>query len=464
MSSSETSPTRLLTVADGRPSALLVRTFRLHVLEGPERGAQYRSTGDRATVGTARGADLVVSDRTVSRVHLEIAATPQGFLLRDLDSTNGTYLEGYRVKEVYLRHGARLGIGHTLLEFLLEEGENDVELSPLDSFGPLVGAEPSMRRLFAMLGRISPTDATVLIEGETGTGKELVARAIHDHSHRRGGPFVVVDAGSLPATLVESELFGHERGAFTGATSDRASTFEEADGGTVFLDELGELPLDLQPKLLRVLEQREIRRIGGNRTVKVDVRVIAATNRDLRSEINGGSFRSDLYYRLAVVMLSLPALRERRGDIPLLARTFLDELSSTAGRRFELSESSLAKLQRLPWHGNVRELRNFIERSVWLSEGSELQVTGLVDGQPLAAAPRGATVTGATGENETTAPPIEVLHPYKVAKKHWTEHFDEVYLPAIMERCGGNVSKAAREAQLDRAYLFRLLQRYGLKR
>jgi pSer/pThr/pTyr-binding forkhead associated (FHA) protein len=208
MSDPDTSPTRLVTPAGGQyPSSLRVRKIRLVVVEGPDAGRSCEPLSDRATVGTAPGVDLVLTDRTVSRVHLEINATAQGFLLRDLDSTNGTYLAGYRVREVVLRHGARLGLGNTLVEFQLEDEENSFALSATDRFGPLVGADPAMRRLFALLARIAPTDATVLVEGETGTGKELVARAVHEHSERRAGPFVVVDAGSLPSTILDLEMF-----------------------------------------------------------------------------------------------------------------------------------------------------------------------------------------------------------------------------------------------------------------
>ena len=464
MHPADSSPTRLVAADGGTPSSLRVRRFRLSVLEGPNRGLFCEPHADQATVGTVEGADLVLSDRTVSRFHLKISATPQGFLLRDLGSTNGTFLEGYRVREVYLRSGARLGVGNTLVEFRLQEEESDFELSTRHRFGPLVGGDPSMRRVFSMLQRIAPTDATVLIEGETGTGKELAARAIHEHSKRSGGPFVVVDAGSLPATLIESELFGHERGAFTGATNPRAGAFEEADGGTVFLDELGELPIELQPKLLRVLEQREIRRLGSNRVHKVDVRVIAATNRELKAEINRGSFRADLYYRLAVVTIALPALRERPGDIDLLARHFLQDLGRQAGKQFDISAATIERLGRQPWHGNVRELRNFIERSIWLSEGSQLQVTNLLEGDVGRPAPRAPAVpTPEVDASAPAGPRPELMLPYKVSKQQWVDFFDTTYLPALLERCKGNVSKAAREAELDRAYLFRLLRRHGLK-
>ncbi len=465
MHPADSSPTRLVAPDGGAPSSLRVRRFRLTVLEGPDRGLGCEPQGDQATVGTVEGADLVLSDRTVSRFHLKVSATPQGFLMRDLGSTNGTYLEGYRVREVFLRHGARLGVGNTLIEFGLQEEESDFELSSRQRFGPLVGADPAMRRIFSMLQRIAPTDATVLIEGETGTGKELAARAIHEHSNRRDGPFVVVDAGSLPATLIESELFGHERGAFTGATNPRSGAFEEADGGTVFLDELGELPTELQPKLLRVLEQREVRRVGSNRVKKVDVRVIAATNRELKAEINRGSFRADLYYRLAVVTVTLPSLRERPGDIALLARHLLKELGTQTGKQFDISDATIERLERQPWHGNVRELRNFIERSIWLSEGQQLQVTNLLENDVGRAAPRAAEGEPESRSESPTppGPQPELLLPYKVSKQRWMDYFDTTYLPALLERCTGNVSKAAREAELDRAYLFRLLRRHGLK-
>jgi transcriptional regulator with GAF, ATPase, and Fis domain len=461
MSTTESSPTRLVVKAEGSgASSLRVRPFRLVVIDGPDKGHSCEAADDRVTVGKVPGADLVLSDQTVSRYHLQITATPLGFLLEDLGSTNGTFLEGYRVKEVYLRHGARLGVGHSLVELRVGGVERDIALSAQQRFGPLVGADTSMRRVFAILQRIAPTDATVLVQGETGTGKELVARALHQHSERKDKPFVVVDAGSLPPTLIESELFGHEKGSFTGAATARAGAFEEAEGGTVFLDELGELPLELQPKLLRVLEQREVRRVGSNRPRPVNVRVIAATNRELRSEVNRGSFRADLYYRLAVVTVSLPPLRDRPGDIELLARTFLEELGRRAGRTLSLSDRALARLQASQWPGNVRELRNFIERSVWLSEGDLLQVTGLLESgsvEPPSVSRRVEEVEAGRG------PRVSKELPYKIAKQQWTEYFDEVYLPPLLERCSGNVSKAAREAQLDRAYLIRLLRRHGLK-
>ncbi len=457
--SADSGPTRLVQ-AHGSPSqSLMVRRFRLVVASGPDRGRSFEAEGDRVAVGTVPGADLVLTDRTVSRIHMEVAAREEGFLLRDLGSTNGTWLEGYRVKEVYLRDGARLGLGQSEVVFQVGEGESDHALSASDRFGPLVGASPPMRRLFATLARVAPTDATVLVQGETGTGKELVARGLHEHSPRRGAPFVVVDGGSLPASLVESELFGHEKGAFTGAAGSRLGAVAEADGGTVFLDEIGELPLDLQPKLLRVLESREVRRVGANAPRKVDVRVVAATNRDLREAVNRGTFRADLYYRLAVVTVSLPPLRERDGDVPLLARRFLDDLEERLGRRFEISDGTLARLARLPWHGNVRELRNFVERSVFLAEDGRLATSSSLEPGvlPDPAGPGPGAGAPAPG------PAVETELPYKVAKSRWTDHFEEVYLAALLDRCGGNVSKAAREAEMDRAYLFRLLRRYGLK-
>jgi transcriptional regulator with PAS, ATPase and Fis domain len=218
----------------------------------------------------------------------------------------------------------------------------------------MLGESLKMREIFAILEKISPKDITVLIEGETGTGKEVCARAIHNTSKRASGPFIIFDCGATPANLIESELFGHVKGAFTGAVSSRAGAFESADGGTIFFDELGELTLELQPKLLRVLETREVKRVGATTPVKVDVRVVAATNRDLRKEVRSGNFREDLFYRLAVARVTLPALRERREDIALLAKSFLRDASGDPNR--EISEATLTFLRKHDWPGNIREL------------------------------------------------------------------------------------------------------------
>src|SRR5690606_16302605 len=343
---------------------LEVQRFRLEVVSGPNRGQVAASDGTELYVGTAPGNHLLVTDPTVSRHHAVVAATPEGFQVRDLGSTNGTHLAGYRVESAYLEPGALVQIGETTLRFDALDERLSQPLSERDRFGDVLGQSASMRRIFGMLERLADTDSTILLDGETGTGKGAIAEAIHKQSSRASGPFIVVDCGAIPANLIESELFGHERGAFTGAEERRIGAFESASGGTIFLDEIGELGIDLQPKLLRVLEGRQVRRIGSVTPIPVDVRVIAATNRDLRHEVNAGNFRSDRFYRLNVMRITVPALRDRREDVPLLVEHFYRQLSGDpqAAPPAEL----IARLMRQRWAGNVRELRSAVERAVVL--------------------------------------------------------------------------------------------------
>src|SRR5688500_6199790 len=323
---------------DDGPPTVNLRRCKLVVLSGPERGSEHVISSDIIRVGKAPESDLVLTDDTVSRVHFEIVRDAKGYLLRDLKSTNGTFLDGAEIKEAYIRAGSIIMAGAAELKFTpLEER---IELLPSDkaTLGPMSRRSPQLREHFGLIGRIAPTDATVRIEGETGTGKDMIARTLHQLSRRAQGPFIVVDCGAVAGTLIESELFGHEKGAFTGATATRQGAFELASGGTVFLDELGELSLDLQPKLLRVIEQRELRRVGGSKTIKVDLRILAATRKDLRNEVEKGKFREDLYFRLNVVPIVAPALRERREDIPLLVEQFLRQLAPD--EEVALSEST----------------------------------------------------------------------------------------------------------------------------
>jgi DNA-binding NtrC family response regulator len=304
-----------------------------------------------------------------------------------------------------------------------------------------------MRRLFAQLVQVAGSKSTVLLEGETGTGKSAAAESVHLQSPRKDGPFVVVDCGAVPPSLLESELFGHERGAFTGAQNRRQGAFEAAQGGTLFLDEIGELPVDLQPKLLRVLETRTIKRIGSNQSLPVDVRVIAATNRDLRTEVNAGRFRADLYYRLAVVTLRLPPLRERPEDIEDIVARLLDDLEADEDARVLVtSPPALAQLRQGAWPGNVRELRNHLERCIVLRS---LDVSTL----PLASTPEPAGATGADDDR-----------PYAHARQLALDEFERRYVARLLERAGGRVADAARKAGLNRTYLSRLMARHGLGR
>jgi two-component system, NtrC family, response regulator GlrR len=406
--------------------------FRVVVIDGPDRGATQLSTSATLTIGTDPTCDLVLACRAVSRFHCEIELGEGGALIRDLGSTNGTRIDGVRIITAYLRRGAVVEIGRDRLRFELASEPIGVELFPAERFGRMVGRSAVMRIAFARMARAAASDATVLISGETGVGKDSAAEAIHAASPRGDKPFVIVDCASLPAGLAESELFGHRAGAFTGATTDRIGPFEGAMGGTIFLDEIGELPLELQPKLLRVLERREVQRIGESRPRAVDVRIIAATHRDLRRDVNLGAFRADLYFRIAVMPIVLPPLRERADDLPLLVDAIVAELTPHESSREQLRERiSVSALARMDWPGNVRELRNHIERSL------------VFDAKP------GAQLPDAT-------------LPFAVAREAWQRWFEREYLTDLLRRHAGNVTAAARAAGMHRTHLYRLLQRVGL--
>ncbi|MFT3921285.1 MAG: sigma-54 dependent transcriptional regulator [Myxococcales bacterium] len=319
-------------------------------------------------------------------------------------------------------------------------------------FGRLVGRSAPMRQLIGTLKRASETDATVLIEGETGTGKEVSALAIHENSSRRGGPFIVVDCGAIPAQLLESELFGYERGAFTGAVTARMGAFEAADGGSIFLDELGEMSLDLQPKILRALEGRKVKRVGSNNYVPFNARVIAATNRDLREEVAAKRFRSDLYYRLAVLHIKLPPLRERTGDLPILVQEVLGQLGvqDTENAGSICTPEFFAMLAKYRWPGNVRQLRNYVERRVAL--GESVPPPGNDTSRPPPPL-----------QAEAPIPSIAIDLPLRLAREEWNSVFESKYLEALLERYENNVTAAARAAGVNRVHFYRLLWKHGLR-
>lgn len=432
------------TIAKGRKIELRGGTLR--VGSSKKAGSKAITIGtDPITVGRHAACGLVLEDPLVSAVHAELVATPEGVRLRDKGSSNGTFLGGARVLEAFLVGPCRLLLGETTLEFEPSAPQR-IELPGVTSVGRLVGSAPAMQRVFQLITRGAPTELTVLLLGETGTGKELAARAIHDGSPRKAGPFVVVDCGSIPPSLAEAHLFGHEAGAFTGAVERRVSPFIEASGGTVFLDELGELPLELQPKLLRALAERRIKPVGGAASSwrEVDVRIVAATQRDLPRAVNEGAFRSDLWFRVAQLVIELPPLRERLGDVPLLVKTILAELGDPAAYS-RVSTETLERLLRRSWPGNVRELRSAVTVAHALSGGGPVDVAA--HGGDGAARTEGL-VPGAEG--------------YHDAKRMALERFEREYFAALSTVTGGKIIDMARIAGLERAHVRKYLRRHAL--
>ena len=419
----------------------VVRKLRVRVDGGPDAGASCApDDGERLAIGTAADNALVLRDPAVSRYHLELARTADGVSVVDLGSRNGTWANGVRVERAIIAAGTQLKLGDTTLT--VEEAGNTVAppLAEVPRSAELVGDSEAIREVARLVHKLARVDSSVLIQGETGVGKEVVARAIHEASPRRDKELVIVDCGSMPASLIASLLFGHERGAFTGADQRRAGAFERAEGGTVLLDEIGELPLDVQPALLGVLERRAFTRVGGSQAIDVDVRVLAATHRDLRAEVNAGRFRADLYYRLAVAKILIPPLRERPDDIEQLVAHFVQRLTGVA----ELGPLAPAidQLRSHPWSGNVRELRNVVEAAVVMGE------LDLADGSariPAAATPAGTVAA------------------YRDARASALHRFEAEYLRTLIDRSGGNASEAARLARMDRPYLLTLLRKHGLR-
>jgi DNA-binding NtrC family response regulator len=442
------------------PRRLHLRRGRLTCVAGEDKGQSWLVDGDVVRIGAKSGNDIVLTDTTVSRRHAEVVRVSDGVLLRDLGSTNGTFVGPVRVREVYLTPDTRFRVGQTELVFAPADEVIDILPTEESFFENMVGVSLSMRALFGLLARVAATELTVMVTGETGTGKELVSRAVHNRSRRAAAPFQVFDCGAVTASLVESELFGHERGAFTGAVASRPGVFEQAHGGTVFLDEIGELPLELQPKLLRVLEQREVRRVGSGQTRAVDVRVVCATNRDLREEVEAGRFREDLYYRLAVVELHLPPLRDRTEDIPLLVEHILRHASHNRGVTV-VADEVLELFEVYRWPGNVRELRNVIERAVPFCEGGTITLASLPEALRIAPPTRPLHPAGGAQESGLEAPDVSL--PFKDAKDKIIEAFERQYLVDLLERHEGNISRAARAADMDRKSIARLLKKHDIR-
>ncbi|MFZ5446677.1 MAG: sigma 54-interacting transcriptional regulator [Myxococcota bacterium] len=400
--------------------------------------------GGTVVIGAAEGVKVLLADPKVSRLHAELELDDGGVWLRDLGSSNGTWVDSLRVDRVRFEQDGRFRVGNTQLTITFVEPAK-VALWPEDRLGALLGRSEPMRELFMQLTRVAVSEASVLIKGETGTGKELVAREVHAASKRAKGPFVVVDCASLPENLLEAELFGHTRGAFTGAIAAREGSIEAAHGGTVFLDEIGELPLAMQPKLLRVLESKTVRRVGETEPRQVDVRFVSATHRDLEAMVARGQFREDLFFRLSVLPLDVPPLRERPGDLGLLLRHFLPA-------DVKLDEAMMTQLLAHRWPGNVRELKSFAERVSALGLERALRMIRGVEGAPppsSAAAPANPLA-------------VDVAVPFKELRERWTGHLEREYLAALIAKVGRNAGALADAAGLDRSYINRLLKKHAL--
>lgn len=439
---------------------------KLVVTRGPDVNRSVELASQTIKIGKMTDNDLVLTDKTISRYHSEIYQTPAGaYAIRDLKSTNGTYLDTARVKEAYLNPGSTITVGNTDIKFVPFDEKLQIPPSRSEFFGSMVGRNQKMRKIFGILEKIAPSEVTVIIEGETGTGKELVARGIHTNSKRATKPFIVVDCGAVQSNLIESELFGHEKGSFTGAIASRQGAFELAHGGTIFLDELGELPLELQPKLLRVLEQREIKRVGGSKNLKVDVRIIAATNRNLEDEVKKGNFREDLFFRLSVVRIWLPPLRERKDDIGLIVKKMMEDKGATT-----IDNEAMRTLMNYEWPGNIRELKNTIERAFSFCENDVIRVADLpIQVQQGVGAGGGSSPAGAgfSSEADGDSPgqfvgSTNTNLPFKEAKEELLSKFERDYLIDLLKRNNLNISQAAREAKLDRKHIRNLMKKYNL--
>jgi two-component system, NtrC family, response regulator GlrR len=416
------------------------RRFRLRVDRGLATPAELSfGENEHATLGSSAEAKVVLADQAVSPLHCEVGWERGVFVLRDLGSKTGTWLGGARVREVLIASRARFRIG--ACEVLFEGADSDEArgLPPAARIGKLIGHSQAMRAVISRLAKIAERDTWLLLEGEGGTGKELAAEGVHQASNRREGPFVVVDCGSIPPTLIEAELFGHQGAAYTGASQAREGAFARANGGTLFLDEIGELDIEQQSRLLRAIESREVKGIGTARPIPVDVRIIAATSRELRHEVTRGSFREDLYYRLAVARIRMPPLRDRQEDIPILVRQFLEQHSKHDAVEYDVDDALMARWMSRQWAGNVRELRNAVEQIV---------AFGPDDDQA----------------NEPPTSFAACATPFKVAKQRVIEQFEREYLSAALASTHGNITAAANAAEIDRVHMVRLLDRYGLRK
>jgi DNA-binding NtrC family response regulator len=447
-----------ITILDESRSHFTIQGILVKVLEGPDKGMEIRLNKRLNTIGTGEASTIKLTDRSVSRNHLEIELGPQAAKVRDLDSKNGIYVGQVRIYEADINTSIHLQLGTTLIQLKPTEEKVSISLSKETSFGQAIGISEAMREIFAILSQVAKQPTSILLEGPTGTGKELLARAIHEKSARASKPFVILDCTALPPTLAERELFGHVRGAFTGANKAAPGLFEQANLGTLFIDELGELSLELQPKLLRALETGEYRALGSTRIQKTDVRVLSATNRDLLKQINHGIFRSDLFYRLSTIHLRIPPLCERTEDIPLLMKHFLTEFSQTLPNPLSdiemnyFMEQNQEAFTKHPWPGNARQLRNKLEASLASSkeDGLDHPISLSID---LSEAKQLKKMVKRTLPSDL---------PFAEAKSLMIDQFEKAYLEELLKKTDKNISEAARQCKMDRRNLQKLLRKHGL--
>jgi two-component system, NtrC family, response regulator HydG len=428
------------------------RSYVVSVAQGPDTGLRMTldgTFGQRVLVGKGPACDLRLTDPLVSRRHASIEVTHDRLRVTDLESTNGTAVNGVPVDAAYVSLGDRVRVADTVLLFELGDA-TAVDLPRETRFGRMLGASDAMRSLYPLCARLAASHVPALIEGETGTGKEVLAEALHETGPRAGGPFVVFDCTAVPPTLVESTLFGHERGAFTGAVAARAGVFEEANRGTLLIDEIGELDLALQPKLLRALERSEVQRVGSNRWTKVDVRIIAATRRDLDREVQAGRFRDDLFFRLAVGRIELPPLRRREGDVLLLAEHFWRAMGAGGGGDRPLPRDVAQRFEDYRWPGNVRELHNAVARVLALGDDAAREVTS-------APAPGRSTDVSTAAAGDVIEKVLDAGLSLTQAREAVVAEFERRYVERVLARHGGNVARAAEASGIARRY-FQILR------
>jgi DNA-binding NtrC family response regulator len=437
-----------------------VRHCVLTILDGPAQGLILDPMPLRTLIGRQPWCDLVLDDPKVSAIHCEIIIRGDTIRLRDRNSTNGVWVDTARVAEATIEPGTVLRVGSSTLRVDARQAHRPTRQSSTDASGQLVGRTPPMQRLFDMLGRVASRDLPVLLLGETGTGKTAVAEALHAQSARRDGPFVAINCGGLPPELVESTLFGHVKGSFTGAHKDAEGVFQQARGGTLLLDEIGELPAAVQPKLLTALDRGRVRPVGGDREVAIDFRLVAATNRKLWEEVEAGRFRQDLYFRVAGIELEVPPLRDRRDDIGPIAARLLERLAledPSLRKAPELSSGALERLRAHSWPGNVRELANALARASMLAGDEPIEAEHVML--------RGWTASEGDGGSAPSsgAPAISNMDQgFKEFKAELLALHEQPYFERLMERVGGNITAAAREAGLSRTYVLTMLRKYGI--